>query len=86
MTLSLWTVPVVDAGLGLPVPQTDLHASRDVDGQSSLELGVCSQARLQLDQLEDQRWTVGKEKETNNGGSVTAMIKTQIIKNVTSLG
>lgn len=25
------TVPVVHAGLGLSVPQTDLHASRDVD-------------------------------------------------------
>ena len=28
----LWTVPIVHAGLGLPVPQTDLHASRNVDG------------------------------------------------------
>lgn len=47
------TVPVVDAGLGLPVPQTYLHSSRNVDGQPSLKLCTRPQTRLQLDDLRE---------------------------------
>lgn len=51
----LWVIPVVDAGLGLSVPQTDLHASRNINGQPSLKLCTRLQTRLQLDDLQEQR-------------------------------
>lgn len=47
------TVPVVHAGLGLSVPQTDLHASGDVDSQPALELGAGPQTGLQVEDLEE---------------------------------
>lgn len=48
------TVPVVHAGLGLSVPQTDLHSSWDVDSEPTLELRARPQTRLQVDDLVDQ--------------------------------
>lgn len=48
-------VPVVDTGLGLSVPQTDLHASRNVNGETSLKLRTCLQTRLELDDLKDSK-------------------------------
>lgn len=52
----LWAVPVVHAGLGLPVPQTYLHASRDINCKPSLELCTRLQTRLELDHLEETEY------------------------------
>lgn len=50
-----FNVPVVNTGLGLSVPQTDLHASRNVNGETSLKLRTCLQTRLELDDLKDSK-------------------------------
>lgn len=47
-------VPVVHTSLGLSVPQTDLHASGDVNREPTLELGAGPQTRLQVDDLEER--------------------------------
>lgn len=47
-------IPVVDASLGFPVPKAELHSSRDIDGQTTLELDSGPQARLQRDHLRDR--------------------------------
>lgn len=60
------TVPVVHAGLGLSVPQTDLHSSRDVDSEPTLELRARPQARLQVDDLVDQHMSKGEEQGMQN--------------------
>lgn len=51
-----FNVPVVNTGLGLSVPQTDLHASRNVNGETSLKLRTCLQTRLELDDLKDSKY------------------------------
>lgn len=44
--------PVLDVGFGFPVPEAELHPSRDVNGQSTHELCPGRGPRLQLDFLE----------------------------------
>lgn len=68
---------VVDAGLWLPVPQADLHASWDVDGQTTLELGVGLQPRLKLDDL---KWCRRENRSENTiaacpSGPVSASVR-----------
>lgn len=48
-------VPVVDASLGFPIPKAKLHSSRDIDGQTTLELDSGPQTRLQRDHLRDRQ-------------------------------
>lgn len=48
-------VPVVDASLRFPVPKAKLHSSRDINGQTALELHSGPQTRLQRDHLRDRQ-------------------------------
>lgn len=80
-------IPVVDASLGFPVPKAELHSSRDIDGQTALELDSGSQAGLQRDHLSDRRRRGCDHMDTSSENGLAGIphgLSEEILKSLTS--